>query len=187
MQINGNEQDSTDPSNRNKQISNNNRTTKRSSPSNIQTNKPPDPNSQSFSGIGASDPKRSKFSNLSNTTITGSSLTHQSSDRIANINRGSLQDMTEASNQFQDSYDAQVPLMPSNSFEASTSASSPPFSAGPPSLLRIKEEASSSNSDMGIVGTNRGRISKSVGSYSAQQSMSEHVVIPTDPSLMQGM
>ena len=185
IEMNGNVQDNTDASNR-RTPSSTNRAAKRSSPNIIQTNVSCDPTSQSFSTLGVSDPKRNKFNDLSNTGNTGNLLAHQSSERLLNQNRITLQEMTEASNQLQSNFDVQIPVMQANSFEGSASAANPSFSTGPPSLLRIKEEASSSNSDISNHGTNRGRISKSGGSFSTHQSVAEHVVIPTDPSLMQG-
>ena len=161
-QINGNVQDNNNWGNSNK-TSNNKRTGKRSSPNLIQTNNQSERNSQSPPSLGVTDPKRSKFNNLPATTVSGITLSHQSTDRISNPNRGNLLESTENSNHLQSNFDARVPAMASSSFEGSTSTNIPSFSLGPPSLLRIKEEGSNSN------------------------SMSEHVVIPTDPSFMRGM
>ena len=185
IEMNGNVQDNSDSSNR-RTPSSINRVAKRSSPNIIQTNVSCDPTSQSFSSLGVSDPKRSKLNSLATTGNTGNLLTNQSSERLLNQNRATLQEMTEASNQLQSNFNLQVPVMQANSFEGSASAANTSFSTGPPSLLRIKEEASSSNSDISNLGTNRGRISKSGGSFSNHHSVAEHVVIPTDPSLMQG-
>ena len=52
------------------------------------------------------------------------------------------------------------------------------------SLLRIKEESSSTtNMDLNATNQSNGRLGKSRNSYLQQP---EHVVIPADPSLMQG-
>ena len=116
----------------------------------------------------------------------GGGISHLSSERVLNQNKRSLLDSTETSN-----LDLQGSTMSLNNFEGSSSGSVVPSFSGPPSLLRIKEEASGSSLDLNDVGTSsstsHARLTKPGNSYPAQQTLSEHVVIPTDPSFMQGI
>ena len=120
----------------------------------------------------------------------GGIISHLSSEQLLNHTRGTILDSTEDNNHTAQNFELQGSTISLSSFEGSSSATAPSLS-GPPSLLRIKEEASGLNLDLNDVGesssTSHTHLTKSGSSYSTQATLSEHVVIPTDPSFMQGM
>ena len=125
----------------------------------------------SASPLQVSEAKRSKQNKVNkNITPANGNIAPNSSDLILNNNKSSLLDSTEASNVISNA-------------ELETGHPSPvDFHGTTASLWRVKEESSGIDHD--LTNPHDGRSTNSRNSYIHQ---SEHVVIPTDPSLMQGI
>jgi len=154
---------------------------KRPSPNPAQMTVHPQTSSQATSLLGYPESNKRSRTNKFDTMSTGT--TSSPTDIIINNNKNnSLLDSTESSNNMMTTNNiAELQINESSSladFQCTTGASTQ-------SHLRIKEESSSiSNMDLNTTNHSSGRPAKSRNNLNIQQP--EHVVIPTDPSLMQG-